>query len=1017
MIKKNISKSIKSQNWLVIEYRNQDDNKTNYWIAIKDFDFNKKTFIVSAFNMSKSTSTNNGVIEVEIFFDRILSAHVVPNTKYEVGFDLIDKIESNIELVKWLQFDNYKESTLDYIHQCMIYEETPYQDEKTLVSKIDQQSFEELKVKEKIFLNYDQVGELVSKLEVLSKQAERNHFETVTLALNMISISTNRGMYVVAYKEVYFDPIERSLVTNPNISFNYTFASDGENNKFTYKHNLHYYLDIEVEVFTDLCVKDIKKAIEMLEESVHRYGEELISSPYIMDLKRQYNKHIENEIDTIKLKKKNGVLNTPLKAFFGNMTASLLSGRIREVDVVLIDDKVNIDQLRVIYNSLTKPITYVQGPPGTGKTQTIINALISSYFNGDKVLVTSNNNKPINDIYNKLTTFKNSNNNKIFFPFLRLGNNDEVKESLNIISRNLPYISKQVIMEDLLDKHATHSKEEMIILNKLLAHYEKVTELEEEIDILKSVDDKLQDNLRMTSVKGLIEEKEKELKMHVKVADDAITKNIKKIDDRFLTWLSFTSIKYYKRIFEPKNKPLLTILKIQDEFTKIREFNKYLRDGENFKNFQNIFPIILTTNQSVHKLGVQKESFDLTIIDEAGQSSIGYSLFAIARAKRLLLVGDQNQLQPVISIATENNEVFMKKFRVSDNYNYLTNSILLSMQKSDPVSKFVLLSYHYRSHPDIINFSNRKYYKNQLKLPLKDRFTANALEHINVDTSKIGKPVEKNISLLEVDAIIRDIKANNYKKVGVITPYRNQANVLKNALKQENLDHVTVGTVHTFQGDEKDIIYFSSGITSKTHEKSFDWVKNNQELINVATTRAKNKLVIVSDKKEIIKRSKDRNDFFELHEYVIKNGKEVKLSEVNKTYFVNGANFKSYDTKKELEFFETINHLISTADKYKLEPKVRIASLLDKYSNVKLYDYGLKSEFDLVIFRIVGQNQIPVVVIELDGNEHYENEKVIQRDKLKQQICDENNIKLIRIDNKYSRRYLHIKSLLADILV
>ena len=52
------------------------------------------------------------------------------------------------------------------------------------------------------------------------------------------------------------------------------------------------------------------------------------------------------------------------------------------------------------------------------------------------------------------------------------------------------------------------------------------------------------------------------------------------------------------------------------------------------------------------------------------------------------------------------------------------------------------------------------------------------------------------------------------------------------------MDHVVCGTVHAFQGDEKDIILFSTAITDQTQKTTYEWLKNNKELINVATSRA-----------------------------------------------------------------------------------------------------------------------------------------------------------------------------------
>ena len=87
------------------------------------------------------------------------------------------------------------------------------------------------------------------------------------------------------------------------------------------------------------------------------------------------------------------------------------------------------------------------------------------------------------------------------------------------------------------------------------------------------------------------------------------------------------------------------------------------------------------------------------------------------------------------------------------------------------------------------------------------------------------------------------------KSIGIITPFVNQKNLIEKELKLAQMDHVVCGTVHAFQGDEKDIILFSTAITDQTQKTTYEWLKNNKELINVATSRAKDKLILMSSRK------------------------------------------------------------------------------------------------------------------------------------------------------------------------
>ena len=82
------------------------------------------------------------------------------------------------------------------------------------------------------------------------------------------------------------------------------------------------------------------------------------------------------------------------------------------------------------------------------------------------------------------------------------------------------------------------------------------------------------------------------------------------------------------------------------------------------------------------------------------------------------------------------------------------------------------------------------------------------------------------------------------------------------------------------QGAEKDTIIFSPAISPKTSRKTFEWIKNNHELINVAVTRAKNKLIIAADTEAIDKLSDKKDDLSNLIQYAKNNGKiEVPSNE------------------------------------------------------------------------------------------------------------------------------------------
>lgn len=97
--------------------------------------------------------------------------------------------------------------------------------------------------------------------------------------------------------------------------------------------------------------------------------------------------------------------------------------------MALLNRKVNMDQLLAIHNAMKYPVAYIQGPPGTGKTNTIINTIVTAFFNERTVLFSSYNNHPISGVYEKLSKLQYE-GKTILFPILRLGNAQKLNESL-----------------------------------------------------------------------------------------------------------------------------------------------------------------------------------------------------------------------------------------------------------------------------------------------------------------------------------------------------------------------------------------------------------------------------------------------------------------------------------------------------------------------------------------------------------------------------------------------------------
>lgn len=105
---------------------------------------------------------------------------------------------------------------------------------------------------------------------------------------------------------------------------------------------------------------------------------------------------------------------------------------------------------------------------------------------------------------------------------------------------------------------------------------------------------------------------------------------------------------------------------------------------------------MITTCISSHKLGEPEPLFDMTIMDEASQCNVAVSLVPIIRGEKLMLVGDPQQLKPVILLDELTNRKLRRKYHVADEYDYRENSIYKTYLACDAVSDEILLRNHYR---------------------------------------------------------------------------------------------------------------------------------------------------------------------------------------------------------------------------------------------------------------------------------------------------------------------------------
>jgi superfamily I DNA and/or RNA helicase len=141
-----------------------------------------------------------------------------------------------------------------------------------------------------------------------------------------------------------------------------------------------------------------------------------------------------------------------------------------------------------------------------------------------------------------------------------------------------------------------------------------------------------------------------------------------------------------------------------------------------FKVLFTAFPVWLANLADIHDvLPLQKELFDLAIIDEATQCDIASSLPILQRAKRIVITGDPNQLRHLSFLSKDRQAALLGKYEVpmdtAELYDYREKSILDFVNaKLTSQDQVIFLNEHYRSEPPIIAFSNETFYGGALHI-------------------------------------------------------------------------------------------------------------------------------------------------------------------------------------------------------------------------------------------------------------------------------------------------------------
>ena len=263
--------------------------------------------------------------------------------------------------------------------------------------------------------------------------------------------------------------------------------------------------------------------------------------------------------------------------------------------------------------------------------------------------------------------------------------------------------------------------------------------------------------------------------------------------------------------------------------------------------------VITATLVGANHYTVRHLKYHTVVIDEAGQALEPACWIPILKAQKLVLAGDHCQLPPTIK-----SEEAAR--------NGLSTTLLEKCVNLHP-NAVVLLEEQYRMHEMIMGYSSGVFYQNRLKAhasvaghllfdtdsPMVFVDTAGCgfdekAEGASTSNSEEAAFVFKHLTQLAA-ALSTHYQPHNFPSIAVISPYRQQIQLLKEQLQHSTPLHVygdkiSVNTIDSFQGQERDIVYIS--VTRSNSESRIGFLSDIRRM-NVAMTRARKKLVVIGD--------------------------------------------------------------------------------------------------------------------------------------------------------------------------
>jgi hypothetical protein len=296
-----------------------------------------------------------------------------------------------------------------------------------------------------------------------------------------------------------------------------------------------------------------------------------------------------------------------------------------------------------------------------------------------------------------------------------------------------------------------------------------------------------------------------------------------------------------------------------------------------------LVPVISTTFASCGRMfrHLGRESIGWVLVDEAGQALPQDAVGVLWRAKRAVVVGDPLQLEPISQVPGEVQDRLRQVYDVEREWLPATTSAQGLADRSNRWGTYIgqgrrdgatedvwvgaPLRVHRRCEQPMFDVSNTIAYRGlmvygtrEASFPGAPHPTYPPSSWIDVTGPSHGKWVAAQghalVGILQKLHVQNDVSLT---RIYVLSPFRDVVQGCKRSIRNGLSDHDVaafardhVGTVHTMQGKEADVVLLILGTDPRPAKRARDWAAQPVNLLNVAVSRARRRLFVIGDLRE-----------------------------------------------------------------------------------------------------------------------------------------------------------------------